>query len=178
MANISDAFGEIEFRVETTNVEDKKRLIKNMKKLFDEVMSSKEADYATDIANDFEVEMGEKATEWIGRGGFQGYGRWAFECNCRYTYNWLKNGVERHPELKPLFEELNNYDWSIIYDFVDAEGGCAVLYEMIVEVAHKAGADEATEEIKYEEDYEYNAENLVKLNFYDSLEDAKETCGE
>ena len=174
MANISDAFGEIEIRVKAKDIKEQQRLIGNMKKLFDEVMSTKTADYATDIGQDFKIEVGDKYTEWVGHGEFQGYGRWAFEANCRYTYDWLKNGVERKPELKPLFDELNEHDWSITYDFSDSEGGCEVLYEMVYQVDHKAGEDSVVAEVKYEDDYDYNPENLVRLGFYDNLEDAEE----
>lgn len=177
MANVSDAFGEIEIRVKAKTVDEEKRLIGNMKKLFDEVMSGKGGAYYSTEIEEFDCELGDGGIlDWVGRGKFRGLGRWAFEANCRYTYGWLKHGVEVHKELEPLFNELNNYDWSITYDFVDAEGGCGVLYEMVAVVNHKQGEDRADMSVQYVDDYEYTPENLVKLNFYDNIDNAKEAC--
>ena len=174
MANCSNTYGTIKISVGATNEKEQKRLIKNFFILFDNVMSSKTACYFTDVEH-WDYDTDEDGI--CGTGNFIGCGRWAFEANCRYTYDWLKQGVEKFPKLQEMWDELNKYNWKINYDFTDEEGGCEVLYEMNCDIDHRAGEDKAYQSVRYVEDYDYNPENLVKLNIFDSIDDAKECLG-
>ena len=173
MANISDAFGTITIWVGATEPKEQQRLTNNFKKIFDEVMSGKTACYYTDISS-WTIDKDDDGNGIVGVGDFNGCGRWAFEANCRYTYDWLKQGVENRPELKKLLDEINKYNWKISYEFADEEAGCEVLYEMNCDIDHRAGEDKAYQSIRYEEDFDYNAQNLVNLGFFDTLEEAEE----
>ena len=175
MANISNAFGTITIRVGATDKDEQKRLIKNFFVLFDNVMSSKTACYFTDVES---WDYDEDEDGLCGTGNFIGCGRWSYEANCRYTFDWLKQGVENKPKLQEMLDEINKYNWTISYDFTDEEGGCEVLYEMACDIEHRAGEDKAYQNVRYEEDYDYNAENLVKLNILESIDEAKEYLGE
>ena len=173
MANCSNAYGEITLWVKGKDDNDKTRLVSNFKKLIDGVLLN--CGYYTEIAG---FSIGKEENEVMGVGDFYGCGRWSYEANCRYFYDWLKQGVESEkPELKPLWEELNKHEWRVIFSFSDEEGGCEVLYEMVNEVWHKAGEDKAEYKIISENDYDYTAENLVRLGVYDCIEDAREVFG-
>lgn len=169
MANCSDAYGDMVIKIKGETDEETVSLLYLFKEYWDKVMV-KDCSYYAEIF-DWHTEWEDEGL--VGYGQFNGCGRWAFEANCRFTYDWLKQGVERYPELKEDWERLNAHDWSVEYFFKDEEGGCEVLYEMDYLVEHYAGEDKAHNSIVSEEDYDYTPENLVKLGFYDNIEDAR-----
>lgn len=170
MANISSAFGTITIKVEGGRPD----IIEDFTYLFGEVLGGGWYYTAT---NDWEYD-GNEATAT-----FDGCGRWTYQTNAEMTYEWIKNGIPRvkdetiRAELQSIWDELNQLDWSINYEFVDEECGNGVLYEQDCYVEHKAGEDEA----RYNEgnftSYDYTPENLVELGFQDSIEEAKEYLG-
>lgn len=164
MANCSSAFGTV--RVKADN-----KILKELAKYVQDVLGYEQACYYTGV-DEWDYEDG------LASGFFIGCGRWAFEANCKNTYEWLSHGAERSEELAKTWAELNKHDWTIEYEFTDEEGGCQVLYEMECAVHHKAGEEKADMEVISVENYDYTAENLVMLGVYDDIEEAKEQCGE
>lgn len=179
MANISDAYGTINITADKGVVEKLAYLIK---------ATQDGADYGTcidyDTENDIETY---KTDEGDYSFGFSGSGRWTYEMNIEYMYNWIKNSVynddnkeyyERNDvdvvELRNIFKDIENSDWKIVFDYRDAEGGCKVLYERTCVLAHLAGSDSATLHVMSHNEFEYTAENLRKMDFEYLAEDLEE----
>lgn len=175
MANISSAYGTISFRAgkeQDGHIVYDKELTEKLIKVFNhELGEGSKAVYGTGIGK--ETWKHEEGSDGVwDTATFYGTGRWAYEANIRYTYDWLKDTA-----LKEEWAELNNCDWEILWDFNDEEAGCEVLYEMVAGIKHKAGEDKAEETIYSEDDYDYTPENLVKCGVYENLEDAYESMG-
>lgn len=162
MANISSAFGTI-----TITAEGK---AKKLEWLIKETIGT--AYYYTELGD---LEGDKDKLE----GNFCGCGRWAFTTNCEMFYEWIKHDVENsdRQEVKEVWEELNDSDWEVMFDFKDEEGGMGVLYTAVCSVKHTKGSN-TTEYNVYEiKDYDYAPENLVDLGVCENLSDAYEYMG-
>lgn len=170
MANISSAYGHIEITAKEP---------RKVAEAIDKILGPKRACYYTELdLNDIEEEKdGYLCTR------FWGCGRWAFECNLNYFWDWCKNAKDGHKEdidrkeLAEAYEYLKSQDFELLFDFNDEEGGCQVLYEMIYWINHEAGKDAVYSGQRSVQEYEYSPENLVELGICESIDDAKEYCG-
>lgn len=160
MANISSAYGQIEIKA------DEPKLVAEL------INKALRGCYYTEINIEHAYEEDGTFTA-----EFWGEGRWAYEANCRYFWNWLKSGAEEK-KCQDLFEKIKAKDFEIVFDFTDDEGGCGVLYTMTYKITHKAGADEVVGSVCDCHDYEYNPQNLTMLGVFDNIYDAREACGE
>lgn len=188
MANISSSFGTLTIEVKAENAKKEKELIYKFKKYINLTLGK--VCYSTYIEPNFKVYEGGDtdftSTGIYGQGSFLGVGRWSYEANVSRFYDWLKeDSVDNdeynyHPtqEIKDLWAEINKHSWRITFDYTDEEGGNLVLYTKIEQVVHKAGEDKAEVLTLAEENYDYTPENLVDLDVYECIEDAREACGE
>lgn len=177
MANISDAYGEINFVIYANSKDEERRLLALFKEYWKQVMWE-DCSYYTEIHN-CEIRNAEDDTEHLKLYcEFIGAGRWAYDRNCAMTYEWLKQGAQKSIALREVWEHLNEHWWAIEYNFTDFEGGCNVLYTQSCYVEHQAGADTARYAVNDHTDYKVTAKNLVEFNYYEYLEDAKEYLGE
>lgn len=173
MANVSEAFGNINFVIYADSKDEERRLLALFKEYWKQVMFDGCA-YFTELMS-CEVRNAEDDTEHLKLYcDFNGAGRWAYASNCSMTYEWLKDGAQKNIKLYEVWEKLNEHWWAIEYDFTDFEGGCDVLYTQSCYVEHEAGAQEARYAINDVQDYEVTPENLVKLGIYENIEDAIE----
>lgn len=120
--------------------------------------------------------------------GFSGNGRWAFQCNLEYMNRWLVNTSEihynefieahQHQDWNETYEQYQkNRQWiltqmqkkqlKILWEFVDFEPGCGVLYSQIGE--HEAELNPETNELEFvykeisTENYPCNLKHYVSI---------------
>ena len=105
-------------------------------------------------------------------------GRWSFDANLESLGKWTtitenetvkKAYADLCGELRNKVDENGDPTAFIQVDFSEEEGGCEILREASGQIIVRDG--ELAGIITSNQDYEYTKENLVKLNFYDSVED-------
>lgn len=153
MANASDAYGM--FIIKSNDLEVSKKVYVAMKR----GLANKEAMYRTDFEKDSREEEGTNITS-----SFTGVGRWAYNRNIVYMYDWIETQSEKDSELKKIWDELKGKDWSVKFEYFDAEPGNQFVYHAIDEVEHKAGGIASVHSVVHDE-YEWNKENLDKYDF-------------
>ena len=161
MANLSDAMGNV--TIKTNNGEAIKSLIEVFKVL-------ERGDYNTYISDsDMEIRIDENGNaEFELHSYFWGTGRWSYSSNIECFAKWSMDEITE--ECKSI---LSDNDWSIVFDYSDSESGCGLLIEAVVEIKHSKGDSFDKFEIingEYTE-YKFTGENLVKLDYFDSMED-------
>jgi len=159
MANISDAFGTYTLCGTWSD-----EMIKRANILRDEWGDWY---YNTIIDEEFNAEQ----TEY----SFLGSGRWAYCWNLESLGTWTKNDAE-DKVLKAYIELCRDMEKNGAYiqiDYADDECGCGVLYEATARISAKDG-EFVYEEIECE-NYEYTPENLIKLHFYEDIDDFLES---
>lgn len=154
MANMSDAYGM--FIIKSNDLETSKDVYVAMKR----GLANKEAAYRTDFEKCEREEEGTDITS-----PFNGVGRWAYSRNIEYMYNWIKTQSERDNELKQVFDRIKDKDWSVKFEYYDAESGSQFVYYAEDEVVHKAGEDAVTLNQIMHKEYEWNKETLEKYDF-------------
>lgn len=161
MANISDAFGTIDFSAKS--IDDIKLLLS----LFG-LLEGYQYDTTLQIEDDIEEYTSEKDGIYTYTCYFNGFGRWAYECNIEYCFEWLKDDCEREKRLED-YERLKDIYFALRYDFTDVECGCQVFYHAVIDVKHETG--ESLEDLKpitvSEENYDFTIQNLLEYGGYD-----------
>ena len=159
MANISEAYGTFTLCGTWSD-----EMIKNANILREEWS---DWCYNTIIDEEFNAEQ----TEY----SFLGSGRWAYCRNLEYLGGWSKD-TDKSEVLKAYAElccDMEKNEAYIQIDYADEESGCEVLYESTAKIS-AADGEFVYEELECE-DYKYSPENLVKLDFYGSVEDFLES---
>lgn len=162
MANISDAYGTACFVADTP--ED----VVWLRDLYAGICAKFE--YYTDFSKlDYEpVLNGEK---YESECSFIACGRWTFENNISLMTEWVISTLEEQGRRADA-ERLSGTVFRISFDYTDYEPGCEVLYQAYASIWHDR--DGTDYEIANYDGYDITPENLVKLGFYDSIEEAKE----
>lgn len=155
MANISSAFGTIEFTSKNKDI--LKILVNSLAKM--------NGEYFTDLDSFNSSKIVKNENLYTYSDTFFGSGRWTYLNNISYYPNWIQLSDTD-------LNQLEQNEWTISYDFVDEESGCCVLYQANVLVEHEKNTkiknSRITEDVT---DYEYTWVNLVKLSYYDSIAD-------
>ena len=168
MANLSDAFGAIEFKANDIDV------LGKVVGIFERFVQAGE--YNTVLGGNFQKKDINvlKHNLFSYETSFDGTGRWAFSSNAENALPWLKSSISYAKDLtdaerQEIISFLEENEYSIYYDFVDYEPGCDLLYKAKVEVVHKAGEplDSCYGAVTNEVNYEVTAENMRRLNFAD-----------
>lgn len=118
MANLSDAFGNIE-------IKGSEKVIESILRLFG---LSDAWEYNTSI----DLESIEKPTDDTCTVNFYGTGRWCYENNIEFFFRLVNDEITK--EDRTLLE---GSDFEIIFDFTDYEPGCEVFYEATEALRHK-----------------------------------------
>lgn len=120
MANLSDAFGNIE--------------IKGSEKVIESILRLFELSDAWEYNTSIDLESTEKPTDDTCTVNFFGTGRWCYENNIEFFFRWVNDEITE--EDRALLEDS---DFEIIFDFTDYEPGCEVFYEATEALRHKKG---------------------------------------
>ena len=122
MANLSDAFGNIE--------------IKGSEKVIESILRLFELSDAWEYNTSIDLESIEKPTDDDDTCtiNFYGTGRWCYENNIEFFFRWVNDEITK--EDRTLLE---GSDFEIIFDFTDYEPGCEVFYEATEALRHKKG---------------------------------------
>lgn len=118
MANLSDAFGNIE--------------IKGSEKVIESILRLFELSDAWEYNTSIDLESIEKPTDDTCTVNFYGTGRWCYENNIEFFFRWVNDEITK--ENRTLLE---GSDFEIIFDFTDYEPGCEVFYEATEALRHK-----------------------------------------
>lgn len=170
MANISSAYGTLYLNASTL-----RQCGKEFARFIGSFNNPDEVDFTKEYCvNDWRItgeqilEARQKKQDLLIR--FAGCGRWTFEANIR---NWgIADAIfdaDINKRGRALADKIARKKLKIIMDFTDEEGGCMELYEMGVLI--KGNGESIGYEELYWDEYDYTAENLVRLGFYDREED-------
>lgn len=156
MANISSAFGTIQFQ------SNNKDILNILYKSIDKMRGV----YLTYLIDDFNNENVQKTdNSFTYSSSFDADGRWTYLNNISSYPYWIELTEKE-------IQQLEQNEWSIYYDFTDEEPGCSVLYQASVIAEHKANTEIKNLDIQYNvTNYDYTWVNLVKYGYYDSLYD-------
>ena len=159
MANLSSAFGT--FKLCGTWTEE---MIKNINALKKEWA---EWDYWTCISDDFNNDQLNST--------FSACGRWAYNHNLESLGAWTK--LNKNAEIlnayNTLCDDMEKSSAYIEIGYTDEESGCEVLYTATAKISAIDG-EFLYEETEYME-YDYNPENLIKLEVYEDIDNLLES---
>lgn len=123
--------------------------------------------YNIDITEDFSINKDEMIP-------FIANGRWSFMCNLEHLYDWTCSDNEEFSDtFVALLREMHENEATIYIEYQETD--CGILQEAGVTLEANSNNMLVVNE-SWIEHYDYNAENLVELNFYEDWGDICESC--
>lgn len=144
MANISYAFGNV--TVTSDTLDSVYRFLELQKE------SEKDAYYNTTLDEDSMAVVDDSSVSV----DFTASGRWSFYNNIGWFFSCLKG------------TDLENTTFSAVFSYTDEEAGVGLLCESAVTTQWENGQSTIVHD--YHTDYDYTAQNLINLGFYDNFE--------
>lgn len=166
MANISNANGELNFKVYAQTENEARDFLLNMKNY----LGYGEHVAFMPSADDIEVSKGEDENGvYLISTNFEGFGRWVFDENIKY---WFGGSWSKREPVKRFARAIEKYKFTIRFDFVDFECGFRVFYHEAAIVKHEAGTplNESNIRVESVEDIDINAQNLIDNGYEEEVD--------
>jgi len=167
MANISTAYGKVFLKAKT---EDDLRFLYEMI-----VKYATHFWYLTELFEEYDSKMVynyEEDGPLCFESSFDGSGRWEYGNNIKSFYRWLSDEMTDNEKVrfKGMWFEME-------FDYSEEEPGCQILCDVSKAlVTHESGSDVTFYDAGWGTNYDYTANNLMKLGFYDYAWDLNEDC--